>query len=152
MSTINKICLYAGNKRRLAAGWELCNGENGTPKIEPFLYSTYTYPDGEVEKFTIPYLCCVSDDASAYGPSETFLGQMVPFTGNFAPQGWAFCDGANLNIREYSAVFSLLGTMYGGDGMNTFALPKMKEIANSVQAGKPGLRYIICLEGIYPFR
>ncbi len=47
------------------------------------------------------------------------------FAGNFAPQGWAFCNGALLAIAQNSALFSLLGTTYGGDGVNTFALPNL---------------------------
>jgi len=78
---------------------------------------------------------------------EPFLGQidLLPF--NFAPQGWAFCDGALLPISQNTALFSLLGTTYGGDGVSTFALPNLK--------GKEpvdGLHYYIALVGIYPSR
>ena len=58
--------------------------------------------------------------------SEPFLGQITMFAGNFAPRGWAFCDGQLLPISQYQALFSLLGTIYGGDGRTTFALPDLR--------------------------
>ncbi len=58
--------------------------------------------------------------------SDPFLGSIVMFGGNFAPGGWAFCDGQLLPINSYSALFSLLGTTYGGDGRTTFALPDLR--------------------------
>lgn len=57
---------------------------------------------------------------------EPFLGQIMMFAGNFAPQGWAFCNGQLLPISAYSALFSLLGTTYGGDGKTSFALPDLR--------------------------
>ncbi|MFI1771071.1 phage tail protein [Thalassobellus citreus] len=48
------------------------------------------------------------------------------FAGNFAPRGWAFCDGQLLSVSQNSALFSLLGTTYGGDGRTTFALPDLR--------------------------
>lgn len=48
------------------------------------------------------------------------------FGGNFAPQGWAFCDGTILSIAENDALFALIGTTYGGDGQSTFALPDLR--------------------------
>ncbi|MCP4361480.1 MAG: phage tail protein [Chloroflexi bacterium] len=58
--------------------------------------------------------------------SEPFLAEIIMFGGNFAPRGWALCDGQLLPISQYSAVFSLLGTTYGGDGRTTFGLPDMR--------------------------
>ena len=57
---------------------------------------------------------------------EPFLGMIVGFGGNFAPRGWALCDGQLLSINAYSAVFSILGTTYGGDGRTTFGLPDLR--------------------------
>ncbi|MEX2513981.1 MAG: tail fiber protein [Cyclobacteriaceae bacterium] len=57
---------------------------------------------------------------------EEFIGTLKLFAGNFAPRGWAFCHGQLLPINNYSAVFSLLGTMYGGDGRTNFALPDLR--------------------------
>jgi microcystin-dependent protein len=57
---------------------------------------------------------------------EPFLGQIQAFGFNFPPRGWAFCDGQLLPISANTALFSLLGTMYGGDGRTTFALPDLR--------------------------
>lgn len=58
--------------------------------------------------------------------SEPFIGQISMFAGNFAPRSWAFCDGQLLPISQNQALFSLLGTIYGGDGRTTFALPDLR--------------------------
>jgi microcystin-dependent protein len=57
---------------------------------------------------------------------EPFLGQITMFGFNFAPQNWAFCDGQLMSISQNTALFSLLGTMYGGDGQTTFGLPDLR--------------------------
>jgi microcystin-dependent protein len=58
--------------------------------------------------------------------SQPYVGQIVMFAGNFAPVGWAFCDGTLLPISENEVLFNLIGTTYGGDGVNTFALPDLR--------------------------
>ena len=58
--------------------------------------------------------------------SEPFLGEIRTFGGNFAPTGWAPCDGRLLPIQQYTALFSLLGTTFGGDGRVNFALPDLR--------------------------
>ncbi|MGN7360496.1 phage tail protein [Paenibacillus sp. SAF-054] len=58
--------------------------------------------------------------------SESYLGEIRMFAGNFAPQGWALCNGQILSIAENEALFALLGTTYGGDGQTTFALPDLQ--------------------------
>lgn len=58
--------------------------------------------------------------------SEPFLGEVRMFGGNFAPRGWAFCNGQLLSIAQNTALFSILGTTYGGDGQTTFALPNLQ--------------------------
>lgn len=57
---------------------------------------------------------------------EEYIGIVKLFAGNFAPRGWMFCDGSLLKINQNSALFSILGTNYGGDGITTFALPNLK--------------------------
>ena len=57
---------------------------------------------------------------------DPFLGEIRMFGGNFAPQGWATCDGQILSIAQNTALFSLLGTTYGGNGQTTFALPDLR--------------------------
>lgn len=59
-------------------------------------------------------------------PADPYLGDISIFAGNFAPRGWAMCEGQLLPISQYSALFSIMGTMYGGDGRTTFALPDLR--------------------------
>ncbi|MHA2174882.1 MAG: phage tail protein, partial [Candidatus Hodarchaeales archaeon] len=58
--------------------------------------------------------------------ANPYLGEIILFAGNFAPRGWAFCDGQLLLISQNTALFSLLGITYGGDGRTTFALPDLR--------------------------
>lgn len=58
--------------------------------------------------------------------SEPFIGEIKLFAGTFAPRGWAFCAGQILSIAQNTALFSLLGTTYGGNGQTTFALPDLR--------------------------
>ncbi len=58
--------------------------------------------------------------------SSPFVGEIRMFGGNFAPAGWAFCDGSLLPISGNDVLFNLIGTTYGGDGTNTFALPNLQ--------------------------
>jgi len=58
--------------------------------------------------------------------SEAYIGEIRIFAGNFAPLNWSFCDGSLLAISEYEALFTLIGTTYGGDGIQTFALPDLR--------------------------
>ncbi|CAM1348864.1 phage tail protein [Tenacibaculum halocynthiae] len=70
---------------------------------------------------------------------DPFLGQIVLFGGNFAPRGWALCEGQLLPIAQNSALFSILGTIYGGDGRTTFALPDLRGRAAISSGRGPGL-------------
>src|SRR5271165_1535316 len=72
--------------------------------------------------------------------SSPYLGEIRPFAGNFAPLGWAMCTGALVPISQNSALFSLLGTTYGGDGQNTFALPDLQGRAVIHQGQGSGLQ------------
>lgn len=57
---------------------------------------------------------------------DEYIGIVKLFAGSFAPRGWAFCDGSLLNISQNTALFSILGTTYGGNGTQTFALPDLR--------------------------
>ncbi|WP_428742990.1 phage tail protein [Tenacibaculum sp.] len=70
---------------------------------------------------------------------DPFIGEIVMFGGNFAPRGWAFCDGQLLPISQNTALFSILGTTYGGDGRTTFALPDLRGRAPIGPRQGPGL-------------
>ena len=70
--------------------------------------------------------------------SEPFIGQITMFAGNFAPRNWAFCDGQLLAVSQNDALFSLLGTIYGGDGRTTFGLPELRGRIPIHQGTRPG--------------
>lgn len=75
--------------------------------------------------------------------SEAFIGEIRIMGFNFPPYGWAACNGAIMNISQNQALYALLGTMYGGDGRSTFALPDLQgRCANHVSSSYPqGTRY-----------
>lgn len=81
-------------------------------------------------------LATVGFNAQAQDP---FIGEIRFFGGNFAPRGWAQCDGQLLSISQYTALFSILGTTYGGDGRTTFGLPDMRGRSPVHQGTGPGL-------------
>jgi len=70
---------------------------------------------------------------------DPFLGQIILFAGNFAPRGWSLCEGQLLSINANQALFSILGTTYGGDGRTTFALPDLRGRVAIQQGTGPGL-------------
>lgn len=73
---------------------------------------------------------------------ECMIGEVRMFAGNFAPRGWALCDGELLSVNDNSALFSILGTIYGGDGRTTFGLPDLRG-RSAVHPGRgPGLSNI----------
>ena len=72
------------------------------------------------------FLAPVAMPHVANAQSEPFIGEIRLFTGNFAPRGWALCDGQLLAIASNTALFSIIGTTYGGDGRTTFALPDLR--------------------------
>ncbi len=71
--------------------------------------------------------------------SEPFIAEIRIFAGNFAPRGWAFCNGQLLPISQNTALFSLIGTTYGGDGRTTTALPNLQGRAPMHPGSGPGL-------------
>ena len=78
---------------------------------------------------------------------DQYIGAIVLVGFNFAPPGWMLCNGQLLPINQYTALFSLLGTTYGGDGLTNFALPNL-----NASALQPGLNYMVCVNGIFPSR
>lgn len=77
---------------------------------------------------------------------EPFLGQIELFPYTYAPRNWVFCDGRELPIDRNQALFSLIGTQFGGDGQKTFAVPDLRE-----QAPK-NMHYCIAVQGVWPQR
>lgn len=94
---------------------------------------------------------------------ESYIGSIGEFAGTYAPRYWADCAGQILTIKQYQALFSILGTTYGGDGINTFALPDLRPFSNDGQPDTGRRRRVdwaelslprkcICIEGDYPSR
>lgn len=100
---------------------------------------------------------------------EGFIGEIRLFGGSFAPRYWTWCDGRLLSIVEYQALFTILGTTYGGDGTSNFALPDLiGAVVVGAGTSTPGtagtaggagggvstlaMNYIICIEGLFPSR
>jgi microcystin-dependent protein len=76
---------------------------------------------------------------------DPYIGELSTFAFDWAPRGWMPCNGQVLQISEQTALFSLIGTTYGGDGQSTFALPNI--------TSAPGQGHVfIALEGVYPPR
>lgn len=69
---------------------------------------------------------------------QPFIGEVRMFGGNFAPAGWALCQGQTMPISQNAALFTLIGTTYGGDGVNTFALPDLRSRVPVHQGQSPG--------------
>jgi microcystin-dependent protein len=82
---------------------------------------------------------------------EQTIAEIRMFAGNYAPRGWAFCEGQTLTINENEALFCLLGTQYGGNGNTNFQLPKLAPLKES-DGGQTPIKYIIALEGYFPSR
>lgn len=70
---------------------------------------------------------------------EGVIGEVRMFSGNFAPNAWMFCDGSLISIAEQQALYSVIGTTYGGDGVSTFALPDLRGRAAVGTGAGPGL-------------
>lgn len=93
----------------------------------------------------------VATAAPAFAGSNPFLGEVETFAFNFCPLGWVVPNGQILPISQNAALFSLLGTTYGGDGISNFALPIIKPIF-TVSPGAPPLTVCMATSGIFPSR
>lgn len=74
--------------------------------------------------------------------AEPYIGEVSMFGGNFAPAGWALCDGSLISIANNSTLFALIGTNFGGDGVTTFGLPDLRgrtpiHMADQLHPGLP---------------
>ena len=75
--------------------------------------------------------------------AQPFIGEIRCFGFNFSPQGWAFCNGQLISISQNAALFNLIGTTYGGDGLNTFALPDLRSRVPVHQGSFAGVTYVM---------
>lgn len=88
-------------------------------------------------------------------PSDSYMGYIAMFAGSYPPSGYMDCDGSLLSIVQNSALFSILGNDYGGDGVTTFAVPDLRPRdanGNPVNFVPDKPRYCICFRGVYPSR
>jgi microcystin-dependent protein len=87
----------------------------------------------------VNYIIALTGLFPSRNSADPFLAEIIMFAGNFAPRGWAFCDGQLLAIAQNQSLFSLLGTIYGGDGRTTFALPDLRGRVPVHRGNGPGL-------------
>jgi microcystin-dependent protein len=97
----------------------------------------------------LAFVCCADPRPAAAQAASPYLGEIQVFAFNFCPVGWAPLNGQLMSISANVALFSLLGTTYGGDGVSTFALPKWGPIYTS-----NGGTFTACIatQGVYPSR
>lgn len=88
--------------------------------------------------------------------SDAWVGEIVTVPFNFAPRGFAFCEGQEMNIQQNQSLYALLGTNFGGDGRSTFRLPDTRALEASIKkqarAQRPPFRYVIAVAGVFPSR
>ena len=75
--------------------------------------------------------------------AQPYIGEIRCFGFNFSPQGWAFCNGQLISISQNAALFNLIGTTYGGDGLNTFALPDLRSRVPVHQGSFAGVTHVV---------
>ena len=92
-----------------------------------------------MKKHTIIFYIVIFSLLGTNELNSQMIGEVRIFAGNFAPRGWAFCDGSLLPISQNTALFSILGTTYGGDGRTTFALPNIQSRIVIGEGNGPGL-------------
>jgi microcystin-dependent protein len=89
------------------------------------------------------------DGSGGAEESEAYVGEIQAFAGTVAPRGWAFCDGRAMPISQNTALFSILGTYYGGDGRMTFQLPDLRDRTSIGTGGSIGVGAVVGNDSIY---
>jgi microcystin-dependent protein len=143
MARKGQIALFAGDFT--PKGWALCDGKNGTPNIPNLV---------DKNGNTIPYFIATEDDEDFY------MGFVYLTATTFAPKTWLVCDGQILNKSDNTAaLFSIIGTKYGGDGITNVALPKLERFQSSNVGSMDSsnhednyISYMIHTFGIFPER
>lgn len=103
------------------------------------LYTLLQQQQSQIEELKARLGSSEQPRAAALGGAEPFIGEIALLPYNFAPEGWALCNGQLLSIAENTALFSLLGTTYGGDGRVTFALPDLRGRSPVSSGQAPGM-------------
>lgn len=153
IASVEPIVLFAGNFE--PNNWAFCKGQLLPISQFPDLYANLGSISAEEDKtlFAVPDL---REEEKRYGgvrfiislsgflDNLNFLGIIIPHSGDELPIGWEFCEGQLININN-QALFALIGTLYGGDGNTTFALPDLRSVAATT-------RFIISTKGPFPSR
>jgi microcystin-dependent protein len=121
ISSTNTISLNPGTAAGDLITWDGNNWVNMQPAVQHFTLP----PVNNLQPYlTLNY--CIALQGIFPSRNTPFLGEIDVYSFNFPPKGWAFCNGQLLPINQNQAIFSLLGTTYGGDGRTTFALPNLQ--------------------------
>ena len=136
------ISKFVKNSSLLIFGLVACGAFlflTSSSSIEDSNTRTITKLSKDITEMTSKLTALKTESNESFVSSDPVLGEILAFGFNFAPRGWAQCNGQLLSINENSALFSLLGTTYGGDGRTTFALPDMRGRVAIHQGQGPGL-------------
>lgn len=140
-ATTNNIQLNPGTTVGDLLTWDGTNWVNIQPAVQHFSYSVDNHQPYLALNYVIGIAGIFPSRSSA---AEPYLGEIYLMGCNFAPQGFALCNGEILSISQFSALFALLGTSYGGNGTTTFALPDLRSrVPVSMGAGAGLSNYII---------
>jgi microcystin-dependent protein len=123
--------------------WDLMTWDGNNWISRPLQLGTQQHDLDNMQPFnTVSFIIAIEGD---YPPNkqafEPLIGEIIMFAGNFAPRGWALCNGQLLPISQYQALFSLLETTYGGDGTTSFALPDLRGRVPMHWGTGPGLSH-----------
>jgi microcystin-dependent protein len=131
-----QIALTMGLNSATAIGQVLTwDGENWIAKLP----AVQQFTIDNMQPFTVVNFIIALQGIYPSRNQDPFIAEIVMFGGNFAPRGWALCDGQLLAISQNTALFSLLGTTYGGDGRTTFGLPDLRGRVPVHAGNGPGL-------------
>ncbi|HXO74591.1 MAG TPA: tail fiber protein, partial [Puia sp.] len=122
VSATNQVAFNPGTAVGDLITWDGNNWVNMQPAIQHFSFTV----DNRQPYLALNYCIAMVGIFPARNDSEPFVSQIQLFPFNFAPRGWAMCNGQILAINQNQALFSLLGTQYGGNGTTNFALPNLQ--------------------------
>lgn len=130
------IGLNAGSANLDVLSWD---GSNWVAK-QPHLHSVSSATVNNMQPYQgVNFIIAIQGLFPSRNSADPFIGEIIMFGGNFAPRNWALCDGQLLSISSYTALFSILGTTYGGDGRVTFGLPELRGRVPLHPGSGPGL-------------
>jgi microcystin-dependent protein len=135
VSATNQVALNAGTATGQLITWDGTNWVNMAPAVQHFTLTV----DNRQPWLALNYCIAETGVFPSRNDAQPYLSQIQLFPFNFAPTGWAECNGQLLSISSNTALFSLLGTNYGGNGTTNFALPNMQSRVSIGYGEGPGL-------------